>query len=126
LLPALQAADIATIAIREGSSTLTLQRRDAAWTIVERAGFPADLEQVRRLVLAVLGLKVGQTEAIGDKDRARLKLDGSGTQLEFRGADGRRWRRSSSARSTSSASRAIPSARRGTGASCSCRSRRAP
>jgi hypothetical protein len=89
LLPALQAADIATIAIREGSSTLTLQRRDAAWTIVERAGFPADLEQVRRLVLAVLGLKVGQTEAIGDKDRARLQLDGAGTQLEFRGADGK-------------------------------------
>jgi hypothetical protein len=88
VLPALQAADIATIVIREAGDTLTLQRREASWAIVERAGFPADLEQVRRLVLSVLGLKVGQTEGIGDKDRARLKLDASGTRLEFRGADG--------------------------------------
>ena len=89
VLPALQAADIATIVIREGQSTLTLQRRNEAWTIAERAGFPADLEQVRRLVLAALGLKVGQAETIGEQDRARLKLDGSGAQLEFRGADGK-------------------------------------
>ncbi|MGD9950995.1 MAG: DUF4340 domain-containing protein [Burkholderiales bacterium] len=89
VLPGLQAADIAAIVIREGKSTLTLQRRNEAWTIAERAGFPADLEQVRRLVLAVLGLKVGQTETIGKQDRARLKLDGSGARLEFRGADGK-------------------------------------
>ena len=84
----LQAADIARIVIREPGATLSLQRRDENWVIAERAGFPADLEQVRRLVLAVLGLKVGGTEPIGDQDRARLKLDGKGTQLEFRGADG--------------------------------------
>lgn len=88
VLKGLQAADIATIVIREAGTTLTLQRREAAWAIVERAGFPADLEQVRRLVLSVLGLKVGQTEGIGDKDRARMQLDASGTRLEFRGADG--------------------------------------
>ncbi|MDH3320898.1 MAG: DUF4340 domain-containing protein [Betaproteobacteria bacterium] len=85
----LQAADIAAIVIREPGATLTLQRRDARWTIAERAGFAADVEQVRQLVLAVLALKVGSSEPIGDKDRARLKLDGSGAQLEFRGADGK-------------------------------------
>jgi hypothetical protein len=85
----LQAADIATIVIREPGATLTLKRRDANWTIGERAGFPADLEQLRRLVLAVLGLKVGAIEPIGEEDRARLRLDGKATQLEFRGADGK-------------------------------------
>ena len=89
VLPGLQAADVATLVIREPGATLTLQRRDANWVIAERAGFPADLEQVRQLVLAVLGLKVGATEPIGDQDRARLGLDAKGTQLEFRGADGK-------------------------------------
>lgn len=89
VLHGLQAADIAAVVIREPGATLTLQRRDANWIIAERAAFPADLEQVRRLVLAVLGLKVGATEPIGERDRARLGLDGNGTQLEFRGADGK-------------------------------------
>ena len=40
-------------------------------------------------MLKAIELKVGQSEPIGDKDRARLKLDGSGTTLEFRGADGK-------------------------------------
>ncbi len=89
VLPGLQAADIAAIVIREPGATLSLQRRDAHWVIAERAAFPADLEQVRKLVLAVLGLKVGGTEPITDQDRARLGLDAKGTQLEFRGADGK-------------------------------------
>lgn len=89
VLRGLQAADIAAIAIREPGATLTLQRRDAGWVVAERAGFPAELEPVRRLVLGVLGLKVGATEPIADKDRARLRLDGKATQLEFRDADGK-------------------------------------
>lgn len=89
VLRGVQAADIATLVIREPGATLTLQRRDAGWVVAERAGFPADLEHVRQLVLGVLGLKVGATETISDKDRARLRLDGKATQVEFRGADGK-------------------------------------
>lgn len=89
VLPGLQAADIASIVVRESGATLSLQRRDADWAIAERAGFPAELAQVRQLVLAALGLKIGAREPIADKDRARLALDAKGTQLEFRGADGK-------------------------------------
>ncbi len=89
VLRGLQAADIAAVVIRESGATLTLQRRDAGWVIAERAGFPADLERVRQLVLAVLGLKVGAREQISDKDRARLGLGAKATRLEFRGADGK-------------------------------------
>lgn len=89
VLPGLQAADIASILIREGPATLTLQRREGAWAITERAGFPADVAKVRELVLAVLSLKVGQSEPLGDQDRTRLALDAKGTHLEFRDTDGK-------------------------------------
>jgi Domain of unknown function (DUF4340) len=89
LLKGLAASAIAAIAIHEPGSSLTLQRRDDQWTLAERAGFPADIDQVRRLVLAALELKVGAREPLNDKDRARLRLDGKGTLIEFRDDQGR-------------------------------------
>jgi hypothetical protein len=89
LLPDLKAADIASIKIVEPKSTLTLQRKENGWVIAERRGFPADVSKVRAFVLKVLELKVGQSEPIGDKDRARLNVDASGTQVEFAAADGK-------------------------------------
>ena len=88
VLPGLKAAEIESIVIREPGATLTLAHRVSGWTIAERANFPADLGRVRELVLAVLSLKVGQSEPIAEKDRARLQLDGSGTHIELRGAGG--------------------------------------
>jgi hypothetical protein len=87
VLKDLKAADIAAIAIRDGGAALTLELKDGAWRIAERGGFPADADKVRDLVLKAIELKVGQSEPIGAADRARLKLDGSGGMLEFRGAD---------------------------------------
>ena len=57
--------------------------------IAERADFPADIGKVREFVLKVIGLKVGQSEPLGEKDRARLNLDASGTRVEFKAADGK-------------------------------------
>ena len=79
----LKAADIAAIRITEPKATLTLQRKDERWVIAERDGFPADLSKVREFVLKVIGLKVGQSEPLGEKDRARLNLDASGIKVEF-------------------------------------------
>ena len=89
LLKDLQAAEVAAIRIVEPKSTLTLQQKDNRWVIAERADFPADLGKVREFVVQALSLKVGQSEPIGEKDRARLNLDESGTQVEFAGADGK-------------------------------------
>jgi hypothetical protein len=44
---------------------------------------------VREFVLKVIGLKVGQSEPLGEKDRARLNLDASGTSVQFIGAEGK-------------------------------------
>jgi hypothetical protein len=85
----LKAADIASIRITDPKATLTLQRKDDGWTIAERAGFPADVSKVREFVLKTIGLKVGQSEPLGEKDRVRLNLDASGTRVAFVGADGK-------------------------------------
>ena len=85
----LKAADIATIRIVEPKATLTLQRKDERWVIAERADFPADTGKVREFVLKVIGLKIGQSEPLGEKDRARLNLDASGTRWNFKAADGK-------------------------------------
>ena len=89
LLKNLKVADIATVRIVEPKATLTLQRQEAGWVIAERDGFPADVAKVREFALKLLSLKIGQSEPIGEKDRARLELDASGTQVELLGADGK-------------------------------------
>jgi hypothetical protein len=89
VLKNLQAAEVASIRIVEPKSTLTVLRKDERWVIPERGGFPADVAKVREFVLQALSLKVGQSEPIGDKDRARLNLDASGTQVEFGNAEGK-------------------------------------
>jgi len=89
LLKDLKAADIARIRIVEPKSTLTLSRKEDGWVIDERDGFPADFAKVREFVVKAVSLKIAQSEPVGEKDRARLNLDSSATQLEFAGADGK-------------------------------------
>jgi hypothetical protein len=89
LLKDLKAAEVVSIRIVEPKATLTLRQKDERWVLAERADFPADVAKVRDFVVQALSLKVGQSEPIGDKDRARLNLDESGTQVEFAGADGK-------------------------------------
>ena len=89
LLKGLQASQVASISIRQPRGAITIARKDERWTIAERDGFPADYDKVRSFVLQALSLKIGQSEPIGDKDRARLLLDAGGTAVEFLGADGK-------------------------------------
>jgi hypothetical protein len=89
LLQDLPIAEVSAIRIAEPKATLTVQRRDEGWTIAERDGFPADLAKVREFVLKLAALKVGQSEPIGEKDRARLNLDDSGTRVELANAEGK-------------------------------------
>ena len=89
LLKGLQASQVASIVIRAPKGALTIARKDERWSIAERDGFPADYDKVRDFVLKAIALKIGQSEPIGDKDRARLLLDSGGTAVEFLGADGK-------------------------------------
>jgi len=89
LLKGLQAAEVATIVVRQPKAQLTIAKKDERWTLVERGGFPADFDKVREFVLKAIAVRIGQTEAIGEKDRARLNLDESGTAIEFAGDGGK-------------------------------------
>ena len=89
LLKDLKAAEVASIRIVQPKGTLTVRQKDERWVLAERGDFPADVAKVRDFVVQALSLKVGQSEPIGDKDRARLNLDESGTQVEFGGGDGK-------------------------------------
>ena len=89
LLADVKVADIRAIRIVEPKSTLTLNNKEDRWLIAERADFPADFAKVRDFVVKAISLKVGQSDPIGDKDRARLNLDESGTHVEFVGGDGK-------------------------------------
>ena len=48
LFPQLKAADVARITITEPKSSLNLEKKGGLWVIVERNGFPADLDRVYR------------------------------------------------------------------------------
>ncbi len=89
LFKGLLAAEVSAIVIRQPKGALTIARQDERWVIAERDGFPADFDKVREFVLKLIALKVGQAEPIGDKDRARLNLDESGTAVELLGAGGK-------------------------------------
>lgn len=89
LLKDLKVADVAAIRLTQGETALTLMRKDEAWTIAERADFPANLTTVREFLLKAIDLKAAYSEPIGEKDRARLNLDASGVRVEFQGADGK-------------------------------------
>jgi Domain of unknown function (DUF4340) len=89
LLKGLQAWQVAAIAIRQPKGAITIAKKDERWVIAERGGFPADFDKVRDFVLKAISLKIGQSEPIVGKDRARLLLDASGTAIEFLGADGK-------------------------------------
>src|SRR6185369_15110025 len=89
LLKDLKAAEVASIRIVGPKATLTVRQKEERWVLAERGDFPADVAKVRDFVVQALSLKVGQSEPIGDKDRARLNLDESATQVEFGGADGK-------------------------------------
>ena len=89
LLKDLRAADVAAIKISGPKDVLTVQRKQEGWVIGERDGFPADAAKVRDFVIKMIELKVGQSMPLGDKDRARLNLDPSGTQVELDAQDGK-------------------------------------
>ncbi len=96
LMPGLKLEDVATISIRDAGATLTLVRREGGWRVNERADFPADADRVRELLLRLVELKVVQTEAVAEAQRARLQLlepaaghdGGAGTRIELKDGGG--------------------------------------
>ena len=74
LIPDLKASDVAELVISAAGERLTLKKGEAGWGIVERNGFPANVERIGELLLKLVEMKVVQTDAAADSQRARLGL----------------------------------------------------
>ncbi len=75
MLKDLTAAEVAAIRIEAPDGTLYDSAQRRALAIAERKDFPADLDKVRAFMLKAIELKVGQSEPIGEADRARIALE---------------------------------------------------
>ena len=91
-----QLNDVAHIIIKDGSSELNLVRKPDGWAVGERADFPANFEQVSRLLQKVWNLKPVQALQVGPSQLARLDLlepakEGqTGTLLDLKDKDDKR------------------------------------
>ncbi len=87
LIPDLKASDVAELVISAAGERLTLKKGEAGWGIVERNGFPANVERIGELLLKLVEMKVVQTDAAADSQRARLGLQEPGADVGKAEAD---------------------------------------
>jgi hypothetical protein len=93
LLPNFQMNDVAAIHIK-GDTDLTLDRKDNGWHVKERNEYPANVAQIKELLIKMDDLKVVQSEPIGASQLGRMHLaePGKGADsailLEFENAQG--------------------------------------
>jgi len=94
LLKNYQYNDVAAIHIK-GDADLTLERKDDGWHVQQRGGYPANVTQIRELLIKMGDLKVVQSDPIGGSQLARMHLaePGKGADsavlLEFKDAQGK-------------------------------------
>ncbi len=87
--------DVAHITIKDGSSELNLVRKENGWVVHERADYPANFEQVSRLLQKVWNLKPIQTLQVGPSQFGRFDLmkpaSGAkgGTLLDLKDTEGK-------------------------------------
>ncbi len=94
LFPDFPLNDVATIHVK-AASDLHLAAKDGVWGVQERADYPANLSQIRDLLIKMLDLKISQSETIGPSQLGRMELEppgkgtNSGTLVEFMDKQGK-------------------------------------
>jgi len=88
--------DVTHITITEAAGTLNLAKKEEEWVVRERADYPANFEQVSRLLRKIWELKPVQQVKVGPSQFGRLNLtqpktgaDG-GTLIDLKGNDEKR------------------------------------
>ena len=79
--PALQdrVNDTAAVIIEAADGTVTLEREGADWTLAEKAGYPANAEKIRELILSLRDAKILE-EKTANKDRFNEVVRGPVTE----------------------------------------------
>lgn len=98
LYPALAAelGSVNSLSVRKASATpnVTLQKKGENWTVAQRAGYPADVTKLRKLLLSLTDAKIIEKKTadpanfplIGVDDPASTST--AGTQIDFTAQDG--------------------------------------
>ena len=85
--------DVARLEIQSSAGTVNLVKKDDAWTVAERADYPANFERVGDLLRKVWDLKTVQRLQAGPAQLARFDITepdkGPGTRVSFQGKDGK-------------------------------------
>ena len=84
---------VTALTVAAGDKTVTISRPNPdspQWTVAEKAGYPAALEQVRRTVLALAEARTVEPRTAKPEQYAKLGVDDAGaTRLTLRTADGK-------------------------------------
>ena len=95
LLPTLKVADVAQVRLQDAKDAVTLVKKESAWIVQERAGYPADIQAIADLLVKLVELKVTQAEQVGASLLPRIELvepgkgEGAGTLVEFKDGAGK-------------------------------------
>ena len=83
---------VTVLALSAGAQSVTLARSDPEsrqWSIVEKSGYAADPDSVRRAILALAGARTAEPRTADPAQYSRLALgDEAATLVTLRGADG--------------------------------------
>jgi hypothetical protein len=88
LLPSFEAdaGKVAALEIKQGASTLTLEKQGNAWGIKERAGYPAEIDKVRSLMVRLSRADLLETKTRKADRYALIELeDPAGKDAKSRG-----------------------------------------
>jgi len=95
LLPNFPINDVAQIAIKSGTNTLTLARQNNIWCVGERNNYPANFSQISQMLTKLADLKVIQSQDVGPSQLGRFELlppgagQGTATSVEFKDQGGK-------------------------------------
>lgn len=98
VLPDLKAADATEIRLKDAKNDVTLVSKNGSWSVKERGGYPADVNEISELLAKLVEAKVVQSETVGESLYPRLNLvdpskpdakEGTGTLLELKNKEGK-------------------------------------
>jgi hypothetical protein len=77
---ATQFGDVTRVTLRHGAAEpqVTLQRQGSGWTLAQRDGYPADSAKLRKLLVALAGLRIAEAKTADPANYAALGVDDPG------------------------------------------------
>ena len=85
LFEAFPATEVSTVEIKGTAGTVTLAKKDGAWTVVERDNYPANASYVNEFLRTLTELKVTRGMEAGPSFAPRFGMDETSSKAEDRG-----------------------------------------